>query len=195
MVEIWGFLQISALNLRMKVELFSHPWFLPYLLRGSKDIWIMEGLRRSLIFVYLFWRSLHRKGTKWNASLLSQPNYLFWFLWVFFVNLGSFFAPVDNMVIKSMNSPIQCFYCLLIMIMTFTTNAHMLLISPAQQWIYFMQNAACFHRDHRGNWFVHNKCLCLSEKTERTSQKNRRSCVCAMCWWLLICITHSTTKL
>lgn len=136
--------RISALNLRMKVELFSHPWFLPYLLWGSKAIWIMEGLQRSLVLVYLHWRSLHMKGTEWNASLLSQPTYLFWFLWVFFVNLGSFFLPVDNMVIKTMNSASQGFYCLLIMIMAFTTNTHMLLICPARQWIYFLQKAACF---------------------------------------------------
>lgn len=78
------------------------------------------------------------------------------------------------------------------MIMTFTKNAHMFPISPAQQWSYFMQNAACFPGDHRGNWFVYDKCLYLSEKTEWASQKNRRSCVCTMCWWLPICITHST---
>lgn len=78
------------------------------------------------------------------------------------------------------------------MIMTFTKNAHMFPISPAQQWSYFMQNAPCFPRGHSGNWFVYDKCLYLSEKTEWTSQKNRRSCVCTMCWWLPICITHST---
>lgn len=105
----------------------------------------------------------------------------------------SFYAQVDNMVIKRVNTESQGFYWLLIMIMTLTTNAHMLLISlPARQWIDFMQNAAFFPKDHRGNWSVHDKCLCVSEKTERTSRKNWRACVCAMCWRLPICITHST---
>lgn len=85
---LWHISGISALNLRMKVELISYLWFLPNSIGVLKDIWIMEGLRRSLIFVYLHWSSLHTKGTEWNVFLLSWPTYLFWFLWVFFVNLG-----------------------------------------------------------------------------------------------------------
>lgn len=171
----YGVLQhLSIADLSIECEDESWALFsslISPLLASRLKRWIMEGLRRFLIFVYLHWRSLHTKGTEWNASLPSQPTYLFWFLWVFFLILGSFFAPVDKMVIKSMNSASQGFYCLLIMIMAFRTNAHMLLISPTWQWIYFMQNVACFPRDRRGNWFVHDKCLCLSEKTEWTSQK------------------------
>lgn len=32
----------------------------------------------------------------------------------------------------------------------------------------------------------------FAEKTEWASQKNGKSCIWAMCWWLPICITHST---
>lgn len=183
-------LRISALNLRMTVEPFSHPWFLPYLLRGLKD-----GLRRDYGDPLSLFICIGDLYTQRGPNEMPLCFYLFWFLWVFFLNLVSIFAPVDKTVIKSMNGASQGFYCLLIMIMAFKTNAHMFLIPPAWQWIYFLQNVAWFPRDHKGNWLFHDKCLCLSEKTEWTSQKkkkNRRSCVCAMCWWLPICITPST---
>lgn len=191
MVEIWGFV---APQQDLSIEYEDESWALfssliSPLLASRLKRYVDYG---GILYLCLFALEMHTKGTEWKASLLSQPICLFWFLWVFSVNLGFFFAPVDNMVIKSMNSASQGFYCLLVMTMTFTTNAHMLLISPAWEWIYFKQNATCFPRDHRGNWFVHDKCFCLSEKTERTSQKNRRSCVGAMCWWLPIYITLST---
>lgn len=138
---------ISALNRRMKVELFW-PWrlsspispLLHSLPWGPEDIWIM-GLQLSPLFVYLHWRSLQKRGANemslyfLNQITLGPMDFHCW---------GG--CPREKQDNEKHKNWMPRFYWLLILIMTFTTNAHMLVGLGFFLFFFFCRIWHVFHR-------------------------------------------------